>query len=469
MSVIQEVVNQCMRTYLILSISFLLTSVLCPPQALGQNNKDTKLDLVIIDPGHGGKDWGASSSSTREKDIVLAIGLKVGKMIEDTFPDIKVIYTRKTDVFIPLNERARIANKNKADLFISIHTNAVGVKNVSGAETFVLGNHRTEDNLEIAKKENSVILLEDDYNTTYEGFDPNSSESYIMFETIQGEYLEQSLQFASFIQNHFKIGASRTDRGVRQAGFLVLRETAMPSVLVETGFISNEKERLFLESAEGKEKISTAIFMAFSNYKNVVEQRNSLNNYKTVWPQDSFNANNTIAENKSVIVQDSGKKDSSEIIQATHSQAVKNITDTKAIPGDSLAIKDNTQLIPSSAAATQKPGSKEVPAEKKDTSIVPNNISSNLQNNNEEIWFSVQITISTKPVTLVAENFKGEQNITSQKIGTYFKYFSGKFQSYSMAVDEKNRLKSKFTDAFVVAFRGEQPIPVKEALEKQNK
>jgi len=245
-----------------------------------QNNnlmrtEDAKVSIVVIDPGHGGKDFGASAGNAKEKDIVLAIALKLGAFIESAYPEVKIIYTRNKDVFIPVYERARIANKNKADLFISIHVNAVEQNYVHGTETFVLGQHRTKENLEVAKKENSVIMLEDNYTTTYEGFDPNSSESYIMFELIQNEYLEQSVMFASDIQNQFRERANRVDRSVKQSGFIVLRQISMPGVLVEAGFITNETERNFMCSEEGKTKLASSIFEAFKEYKKRIESKSS--------------------------------------------------------------------------------------------------------------------------------------------------------------------------------------------------
>lgn len=235
----------------------------------------THVSVVVIDPGHGGKDPGAVVGNAREKDIVLDIGLKLGQLIKTHFPETKVIYTRNRDVFIPLYRRAEIANKNNADLFISIHANYVGARSVQGTETFVLGQHRSEDNLEVAKKENSVILLEDDYTTKYEGFDPNSAESYIMFELVQDEYLEQSVMLASDIQDQFKQKTNRLDRSVKQAGFLVLRETTMPSVLIETGFLSHPSERNYLMSNSGRSNIASAIFSAFKDYKKKIEEKSS--------------------------------------------------------------------------------------------------------------------------------------------------------------------------------------------------
>ncbi len=238
-------------------------------------DKDDKhINIVVIDPGHGGKDFGASVGNAREKDIVLDVALRLGESIKASYPEIKVIYTRSKDVFIPLYDRANIANKNKADVFISIHVNGTENSTAQGTETFVLGEHRSKANFEVEKKENSVILLEDDYTTTYEGYDPNSPESNIMFLAIQSEYLEQSIMLASEVQEQFRM-AKRGDRSVKQAGFIVLHQTTMPSVLIELGFISHPTERNFLMSEQGKSTLSNSIFYAFKDYKRKIEEKSS--------------------------------------------------------------------------------------------------------------------------------------------------------------------------------------------------
>ncbi|SMO37945.1 N-acetylmuramoyl-L-alanine amidase [Saccharicrinis carchari] len=233
-----------------------------------------RLKKVVIDAGHGGKDPGARGRYTKEKDIVLAVALKLGNYIEKYLPEVEVVYTRKKDEFIPLMKRAEIANKSKAELFISIHANYISNPRVRGTETFALGLHRTQDNLEVAKKENSVILLEDDYSTTFQGFDPNSSESYIIFELYQNMYLDQSLEMASLIENQFKQRVGRNSRGVKQAGFLVLRETAMPGVLVELGFLSNSNEEKYMSSNEGQSLLASGLFRAFRAYKKNFDEKN---------------------------------------------------------------------------------------------------------------------------------------------------------------------------------------------------
>ena len=230
--------------------------------------------VLVIDAGHGGRDIGAPGKITNEKKINLAITLKFGALVEKNFNDVRVVYTRKTDKYLELSERANIANSNHADLFISIHTNANDNRAPFGAETYTLGLHRTKDNLNVAIRENSVIMLEDNYEQKYKGFDPKSIDSYIMFELTQDKYLDRSVEFASNIQKQFVGYANRHDRGVRQAGFLVLHQTACPSVLIEVGFISNATEEKFLASDAGQQKMATAIYNAFVQYKKDYDKRN---------------------------------------------------------------------------------------------------------------------------------------------------------------------------------------------------
>jgi N-acetylmuramoyl-L-alanine amidase len=223
---------------------------------------------VVIDAGHGGRDPGAVGSIVREKVINLSVAKKLGALITTNHKDVKVIYTRETDVFVELSERADIANRNKADLFISIHTNSLDRRrsNVRGAETYTLGLARTEENLEVAMRENAVILEEENYLQRYSGFDPNSTESYIMFEFMQNMNMEHSVDFASEIQKAFT-SAKRINRGVKQAGFMVLGLTGMPGVLVELGFLSNKDEEKYLNSNEGQNQLARAIYTAFNSYK----------------------------------------------------------------------------------------------------------------------------------------------------------------------------------------------------------
>jgi N-acetylmuramoyl-L-alanine amidase len=224
--------------------------------------------VLVIDPGHGGKDTGALGKKGKEKDINLAVSTLVGQYIINEHPDVKIVYTRTKDVFIGLDERADIANKANANLFISIHSNAVSKKShIKGAEVFTFGVTRIEENLEVAKRENSVILLEDDYEQKYEGFDPNLAESYIIFEFMMNLYAEQSINFASMVQRELVKTAKRNDRGVKQAGYLVLRKSSMPRILIELDFISNPEAENYLLSQAGQKNLARSICNAFAAYK----------------------------------------------------------------------------------------------------------------------------------------------------------------------------------------------------------
>lgn len=249
-----------MMKRLFFSLCFLLTVVV----------GSAKDFTVVIDAGHGGKDPGALSANgkVREKDITLKVALLVGESIVKKHPEVKVLYTRKSDVFVGLNDRARMANKADADLFISIHVNAAENRSAKGAETYTLGveEARTERNLEIAKRENGVILLEDNHEKTYANFNPNSPESYIIFEYMQSEFVKESIHIAQYVQSNFANDANRLDRGVRQAGFLVLNATSMPSILVELGYISNAEEAKYLASATAQQHLSSCISKAFDRY-----------------------------------------------------------------------------------------------------------------------------------------------------------------------------------------------------------
>ncbi len=231
-----------------------------------------QIRTIVIDAGHGGHDVGCLGSSSQEKNIALSVSLKLGKLIEHYFPDIRVIYTRETDIFIELHERAAIANRNRADLFICIHCNS-GPSAAFGTETFVMGLHKTSDNLAVAKRENSSILLEKDYKAKYDGFDPNSPEANIIFSLYQNTFMNQSLHFASLLQEQFSQNSGRFNRGVKQAGFMVLFRTAMPSVLIELGFLTNKSDEKFLISEKGQDGMANSIVKAFTVYKSETERK----------------------------------------------------------------------------------------------------------------------------------------------------------------------------------------------------
>ncbi len=339
---------------------------------------------VVIDPGHGGKDPGAVHKQFREKDIVLSIGLKLGQYIKKNLSDVNVIYTRSTDKFVPLHRRAEIANKNKADLFISLHANYFRSSSISGTETFVLGLHKNDANKAVAEKENSVIQFEDDFSSHYKGYDPSDPIlSEIIFSTIQSEYSKQSIEFAAKIQDQFRDRAGRKDRSVKQAGFLVLWQTGMPSVLVEVGFLSNPSEARYMASEKGQAILASAIFRAVREYKNNVEDKSD---FKLL-------ANEEISE-----------------------------TPSKTKKAESINV--------------------------------------------EGIYFSVQLIASSAKINTSADNFSGLTPVYRKSSGSLFKYFYGKERSFDKINQLKMKAKSKFPDAFIVAFENEKPISVKKAMKK---
>jgi N-acetylmuramoyl-L-alanine amidase len=237
-------------------------------------NPEFKVDVVVIDAGHGGKDSGTRGRKILEKDVALKIALKVGNYIEKYVPGVKVIYTRKTDVYLSLDERANIANRAGADLFICIHANSMPGGRAIGTETYVMGLHKDESNFEVAKRENSVILMDENYKERYQGFDPDSPESYILFSLTQSAYQQSSLLFAQKVEDQFEHRVGRNSRGVKQAGFVVLWRTTMPSVLIETGFLSHPSEEQFLAEERGQDLIASGIYRAFKEYKSEVESIN---------------------------------------------------------------------------------------------------------------------------------------------------------------------------------------------------
>jgi N-acetylmuramoyl-L-alanine amidase len=259
---------------LLIAITLLNLSATFRPMGSPLGNSGFKLETIVIDPGHGGRDPGTSGKKTKEKDIALKISLKLGAYIEKNLPGVKVIYTRKDDRYVALDERAEMANRQKAQLFICIHANSLPGAPAYGTETYVMGLHKDKGNFEVAKRENEVILMDENYKERYEGFDPKSPESYILFTLSQSAYHESSLKFAQKLEQQFKTKAGRFSRGVKQAGFLVLWRTSMPSVLIETGFLSNSKEEGFLATDEGQELIASGIYRAFKDYKTEIESIN---------------------------------------------------------------------------------------------------------------------------------------------------------------------------------------------------
>jgi N-acetylmuramoyl-L-alanine amidase len=367
---------------------------------LNPNQSKGRVKTVVIDPGHGGHDSGCHGSSAYEKHVALSVSLKLGKLIEQYFPDVKVIYTRKTDVFVELYRRAQIANENKADLFICIHCNS-GPKTAYGAETFVMGLHKTADNLAVARRENAVILKEDNYQRRYDGFDPNSPEANIIFSLYQNAYLNQSLFFADKVQHEFKHHAKRHNRGVKQAGFLVIYKTAMPSVLIETGFLTNHEEEIYLKSEFGQSQMATSIVRAFNQYKNWIE----------------------------------GTKN-----------ALPNQLDEDVKPPSEIVVK--TPETPSIVVENQPN-----PENEKDEKALVG-----------EVVYRVQVFSSPTRISLSSKRFQGTSDAFEYKHGQIFKYTVGRFSTFDQANAYLSDAKKNISkDAFVVAFRGQERISVSEA------
>lgn len=359
-----------------------------------------KTFTVVIDAGHGGKDPGARGSVANEKDINLAVALKLGDRISANHDDVKVVYTRKTDRFIELDERANIANRNKADLFISIHTNSVKKGSTArGTETYTLGLARTDENLAVAMRENSAILLEDNYQQKYEGFDPNSSESYIIFEFMQNKHMEQSISFASEIQKCF-VSAKRADRGVRQAGFLVLRKTSMPSVLVELGYISNRDEERFMKSSDGQNKLANALYDAFDRYKKGYDRKQG-------GISGSVRSATLLAD---------------EAVPPGSEQDILNRRKS-ATSSSSKRTSANTVTTTGKSVATGK------------------------------VIYKVQILTSDKKLSPGAKVFKGYKNVDFFVEKGIYKYTYGETTDFDSIRKLRRRVAKDFKDAFIVAFK----------------
>lgn len=374
--------------------------------------------VVVIDPGHGGKDGGAVRGIYKEKDINLGVAIILGELIEKNFNDVKVVYTRKKDVFVDLDKRTQIANKAKANLFISIHTNSTASKttNASGADTYILGLARSAENLEVAKRENSVILLEDDYTRKYEGFDPNSPESYIIFEFMTNKYMEQSLKFAGFIQNDFKSIAKRTDRGVRQAGFLVLRKTSMPSVLIELGFINNQVEAKFLSSRLGQRSMATAIYSGFKKFKQDYDKKQG---------KFSYAVDDKLEEEIASMNDELAMQEESEV-----AEAVK--------PIDTVPVKKTVEKNTKTNSASSNKVKKEVNESK---------ITANL------VEYRVQFMVSPKVLPEKSSLFRGLSPVSYYKDGASIKYTFGSTTDYNEILRIQKTVRAKFKDAFVIKFK----------------
>jgi len=414
---------------------------------------------VVIDAGHGGDDGGAARGKIKEKDINLAVALSLGKLIESSNDDIKVVYTRKTDVKTGLDKRASIANKAKANLFISIHTNSTDdkVTSAKGADTYILGLARSKENMRVAQRENSVITLEENYKQKYEDFDPSSPESYIIFEFMTNKYMEQSLEFAGIIQDKFRNSAKRNDRGVRQAGFLVLRETACPSVLIELGFINNPDEAKYLASAIGQRTMASAIYSAFKEYKKDFDKRQGS---ETAYVPNKNTTAPVIeqAEEEAKPVTATNKVDTTPTPQSSGTTFVSKPKTNPVITGQDT--KNTRTEAPEKTTTTAS-----IQAGKNTTSSSGNSISASelfpSSNGNSdktsvssnEIEYRVQITINAKSIQLNASNFKGLSPIDVYQDNGIYKYTYGSTTNQNEARRLLREAKTKYSDAFIVEFK----------------
>lgn len=449
---------------------------------------------MVIDAGHGGHDPGCHGVKSKEKEVCLAMALKLGKQIRENYPDIQVIYTRDTDVFVELHERANIANKNKADLFICIHANS-GQKTACGSETYVMGLHKTEDNLNVAKRENAVILMEDNYNAVYEGFNPNSDEDIIALTLMQSTYLDQSVDIASKMQNQFeKLG--RKNRGVKQAGFLVLYKTAMPSILIETGFLSHHEEEAFLGSDQNQEKMANSMFMAFKQYKEGIDKRTSNNTLtpKTKTLEQPIQAQDSPKAETPQPKIDVIKQGMDTIIPETLAPPVpKNDTFEIVIERDSILDTLNSKKTMPEVVGmmAEKPKGQiqqqiESPVIKPDTLVVQSSKPDKL----ERVWvdspmaeipkesetddvvvFRVQIVSSPTKIERNPDQFKGLSNIFEYVDQDHrYKYTVGESNHPDELIYLQNSLRQKgFKDAFIIALQNNKRISMKEALQKIKK
>lgn len=408
----------------------------------------SKKFTLVIDPGHGGKDHGAIGVYSREKDLTLKFGLAFGKLVEQRCPDVKVIYTRKTDVFIPLVTRAEIANKNHADLFISVHINALaGGRKVRGVQTYTLGQGQNTGrkgiikNLEVAKRENSVILLEDNYQQTYQGFDPTSPESNIMFEFIQDVNMQKSVELAKYMQQHICEATGLKDMGAHQNNLAVLRLSSMPGCLLELGFISTPEEELFMNAPQAADMYARGIFNAFAQYKNRYHEG------LTVPYKAPKKVTPTVPE---IVPQVYKQKEETKTKKAKRKSEPTPVLSKK----EEKKVEETTNTDSRPVTETSKP---EVIAETRDDIPAPVNPDVPI--------FKVQILSSSRKIALNDETLKGLKGCECYQDGTLWKYTYGSSTNYNEIRKLQKELTNRFPDAFIIAFKGGQRTNVNEAIQ----
>ena len=367
----------------------------------GQDVADvSRIRTVVIDAGHGGKDPGAISRNGKykEKNITLSVALKLGKLIKDKYPGIKVLYTRSTDKYVGLSERAEFANRNKADLFISIHVNSAKAAQARGTETFVMGAHKSDDNFEVCKTENSVIVIEDDYQKKYAGFNPNSPESYIIFSLLQNMHQEQSIKYAAHVQSNFAKGPITVNRGVKQGGLLVLWKTTMPAILTELGFISNSKDYAVLVSSSGQEQFARGLFNAFEAYKKDFERGSVSRSAKDAKP-----------------VQPAKQVQQAKPAKEEKPAGQVNLSGGRPVQHDVVVMKG----APSYGAAGGE-------------------------------FYAVQILSVGKKLAVGAYDLKGRKDAKCIQVGNLYKYYIGNYATRAEAVKALPEVRKTFPGAFVI-------------------
>ena len=386
---------------ILIGFTFFVAALLLTPATIAAAHDFT----VVIDPGHGGKDYGASGKRSHERSINLGVALKLGKLISSEMKDTKVVYTRNNDTFVTLQGRANIANKANGDLFISIHTNSVDKRSrnrnsVRGASVYTLGFSKSKENLEVAMRENSVMKLEADYTTTYEGFDPSSTESYIIFEMSQNMHMEQSINAAQAIQNELISTAGRIDRGVRQANYWVLFKTSMPAILVELDFICNPTQESYMASEDGQKALATAIYNGLVDYKNA-----------------TYKGAAKLAKKKSNATESSDRNKENN---------TENNTENKS---DEITVSDTTDTV-------DKDNGHEASAAEAGA-----------------ITYKVQILTSPKKLPSDSREFKGLSPVKFYKDGSLMKYYFDSGSTMAEATDNLRKIKKKFPDAFIIKIR----------------
>lgn len=473
---------------------------------------------LVIDAGHGGHDAGAVGAYSKEKDINLKVALAFGRLVENNCPDVKVVYTRKTDVFIPLQRRADIANNNKADLFVSVHTNALPAgRQAYGSETYTLGMARANANLAVAKRENSVITLESDYKSTYQGFDPNKAESYVIFEFMQDKFMKQSVDLATCIQRQYA-SAGRPNKGVHQAGFLVLRNTSMPSVLTELGFITTPSEEAYLNSQQGVTELSRSIYNGFLAYRRMHQR--GVNDIPANLPlqvaaandvaQKPVNANGKDTPSAKevavvpveavptarIVKPDADKNEEKPVTETRRPSQPK----TRPVTAQTAPVRKveepaakRTPAVANKPVATPKQSAKPTPkhnavakstAKDKDTDKAKGKQTATKKESPKEtkgkdtkkeqvgarakqrVTYRIQVGAGKKEIATNDPQFKG-LDVTRVKEGALYKYYYGTYHTYAEAQKAQKTVKAKLPAAYIVATVAGKSVTVAEARAKE--